>query len=158
MNLWHAPGSPQNRAQRVASQSCQFGPQNFAVLAPRLKRWNRRMPSLRLPALIKRAKSPKVSRDCPAHRAWVRKHRCSVPACGQLPIECAHVRRGTDGGVGLKPSDSWCISLCINHHAEQHRIGERAFEKRHGVELVALAKEFVTRSPYWRILASRSLT
>ena len=108
------------------------------------------MPSLRLPAVLKRVKSGKVSRDFPAHRAWVRKHGCSVPACHHLPIECAHVRRGTDGGIGLKPSDAWCISLCSQHHAEQHRIGEMAFEKCYGVDLVALAKEFKRRSPHRR--------
>ena len=114
------------------------------------------MPSLRLPALLGRAKPAKVSRECPAHRAWVRKHRCSVPACDQLPLECAHVRRGTDGGIGLKPSDAWCISLCEEHHAEQHRIGERAFEKRYGVDLIALAREFTRRSPHWRAFTLES--
>jgi hypothetical protein len=34
-------------------------------------------------------------------------------------------------------------------HAEQHRIGEIAFEKRHGLDLVALAQEFARRSPHW---------
>ena len=112
------------------------------------------MPTLRLPEILKRAKLSKASRDFSAHRAWVVKHKCSVPACDQLPIECAHVRRGTGGGMGLKPSDAWCVSLRCQHHAEQHRIGEIAFEKRYGVELVALAREFARRSPHWRAFAS----
>ena len=153
MNLLPAMGLLRRRSQSLASQSCRLGPRNLAVLTHRRQCWKGRMPSLRLPAVLKRAKLAKVSRDCPAHRAWVRKHKCSVPACDQLPIECAHVRRGTDGGMGLKPSDSWCISLCTQHHAEQHRIGEGAFEKHHGVDLVALAQEFVRRSPHWRVLA-----
>jgi hypothetical protein len=62
-------------------------------------------------------------------------------------IECAHVRLGTDGGVGLKPSDRWSISLCSVHHAEQHRLGEAIFEKRYGIDLVAIANEFAARSP-----------
>ena len=63
------------------------------------------------------------------------------------PIECAHVRRDTDGGTGLKPSDRWTISLCRDHHIEQHQIGEAAFEKRYGIDMRALAEEFAGRSP-----------
>jgi hypothetical protein len=70
-----------------------------------------------------------------------------VPGCLTLPIECAHVRSGTDGGVALKPSDRWAISLCHEHHAEQHRNGEAAFEKRHGIDLVKIAEDFARLSP-----------
>ena len=68
------------------------------------------------------------------------------------PIECAHVRRDTDGGAGLKPSDRWTISLCRDHHVEQHQIGEAAFEQRYGIDMRALAEEFARRSPQRRIL------
>jgi hypothetical protein len=64
-----------------------------------------------------------------------------------LPIECAHVRRGTDGGVALKPSDRWVISLCVKHHMEQHRLGEQTFETKYGLDLVELAQTFASRSP-----------
>ena len=107
------------------------------------------MPDVRLPPMLGRAKPDNPSRSCPAHRAWIRKHGCSVPGCNLLPIECAHVRRGGDGGMGLKPSDARTISLCSRHHAEQHRIGEQAFEKRYGVDLLAMAREFARRSPHW---------
>lgn len=106
------------------------------------------MASLRFPARIERPRRPCDPRSCPAHRAWVRRHHCSVPGCFQTPIECAHVRTGTDGGVSLKPSDRWTISLCHAHHAEQHRIGERAFERRHGLDLRAVAEAFARRSPH----------
>lgn len=106
------------------------------------------MASLRLPERVRQPRRLNASRCCPAHRAWVRRHRCSVPACEALPIECAHVRTGTDGGQALKPSDRWTISLCREHHAEQHRIGEAAFEKRYGLDLRALALEFARRSPH----------
>ena len=59
---------------------------------------------------------------------------------------------GTDGGQGIKPSDRWVVSLCRAHHAEQHGIGERAFEGRYGLELVALAEEFARGSPHRRAL------
>lgn len=60
------------------------------------------------------------------------------------------MRRGTDGGLGLKPSDRWTISLCQFHHLEQHAIGEAAFEARHDINLLDLAKEFARRSPSLR--------
>jgi len=84
----------------------------------------------------------------PAHRAWVRSHRCCVPGCQLMPIECAHVRRASTAGVGIKSSDGFCLSLCREHHAESHRIGEQAFEKRHGIDMAALAREFFERSPH----------
>lgn len=89
---------------------------------------------LRLPNRLEREKTREPSsRECPAHRAWVRRHHCCVPGCLGRPIECAHVRRDTDGGVALKPSDCWSISLCRDHHLEQHQVGELAFERRYGV-------------------------
>ena len=110
------------------------------------------MASLHLPPRIVRERRSATTRHCPAHRAWVRKHRCSVAHCLAGPIECAHVRSGTDGGCGLKPSDRWTISLCRAHHAEQHRIGESAFEIRYGLDLIALAEVFTQRSPHCRAL------
>ena len=107
------------------------------------------MPELSFPRLLQKAKRKIDTRSCPGHRAWVRRHGCSVPGCQRTPIECAHVRSGTDGGVGLKPSDKWTISLCVFHHGEQHRIGEKAFERTYSLNLTALAEEFARRSPHW---------
>jgi hypothetical protein len=58
------------------------------------------------------------------------------------------VRRGTDGGMGIKPSDKWCISLCRDCHSQQHRQGEETFEKTHGIDMKALAQEFFRQSPH----------
>ena len=107
-----------------------------------------KMPELRFPPLLPVTPRKKAPRTCAAHRAWVRRHRCSVRGCHNLPIECAHVRTATDGGLGLKPSDRWTISLCERHHLEQHEIGEAAFETRYDLSLIELAREFARRSPY----------
>lgn len=82
-----------------------------------------------------------------AHCTFVRKHECCVPGCGGRPIEVAHVRRGSDGGTGRKPSDYHTISLCRDHHAEQHRLGEVSFEKRHNIDMRGLADTFAIASP-----------
>jgi hypothetical protein len=77
----------------------------------------------------------------------VRLHRCCVRGCTNLNIDCAHVRRAANSGAGMKPSDAYCVSLCHEHHMESHR-GERTFERRYGLDLLALAREFFGRSPY----------
>lgn len=56
--------------------------------------------------------------------------------------------------MALKPSDRWVISLCSEHHIEQHRIGEAEFERRHGICLVELAAEFARQSPHRDRLAA----
>jgi hypothetical protein len=42
-------------------------------------------------------------------------------------IEVAHVRIGSGAGMGQKPDDWRTVSLCREHHAEQHKIGEETF-------------------------------
>lgn len=106
----------------------------------------------RLPKRLDRTSHREDEKYCPAHRAWIRGHHCCVPGCLRRPIECAHVRHGTDGGLGRKPSDRWTISLCWLHHREQHERGERPFESKYGLDLRALAVEFARRSPHWRRL------
>lgn len=83
----------------------------------------------------------------PAHCNFVRDHHCCVPGCDNRPIEVAHVRRGSDAGMGRKPSDWHTISLCRDHHHEQHTIGESSFEGEHGINMAALADAFAKSSP-----------
>lgn len=90
-----------------------------------------------------------VGKRSPGHCNFVRGHECSVPGCQDRPIEVAHVRTGTGGGMGVKPSDRWTISLCKAHHAEQHQIGEATFEIIYGLDMKALAEAFASASPHW---------
>jgi len=104
--------------------------------------------------MLKRRKPPptgirtKPQARSAAHLQWVRGHVCAVEddQCAGK-IEAAHVRRGTDGGMGVKPSDHYVIPLCQWHHAEQHRIGEGSFEQRYAVSMLRLAEELARRSP-----------
>lgn len=89
---------------------------------------------------------------CPSHLAWVRGHECAVMGgigggCGGK-IEAAHVRIGTDGCTGVKPSDTWAIPLCANHHAEQHRIGELSLERKYGIRMKEIAAALAGKSPH----------
>lgn len=110
------------------------------------------MPELRFPSALAKPIRKPTARTCAGHRAWVRRHACSVRGCKRSLIECAHVRCGTDGGAGLKPSDRWVISLCAHHHREPHNLGERRFGEKYSIDLVELAKEFARRSPFrWKL-------
>jgi len=83
-----------------------------------------------------------------AHRDWVRGHHCSVPGCQLMPIEVAHVRTAATAGMARKSSDAFTLSLCRDHHAEQHRIGQQTFERRHGFRMIDKAREFFRASPH----------
>ena len=86
----------------------------------------RPMPVPRIPRTVTRRKSkPDLRRRVP-HLAFVRLLPCV--ACGKAaPSDAAHVRTGTDGGTGMRPSDRYAVPLCTACHAKQHRIGELTF-------------------------------
>lgn len=72
----------------------------------------------------------------PQFLKFVRQFSCTAavghpqaPCECEGPIEAAHVRTGTDGGTGMKPSDCYALPLCSKHHRRQHQIGEGPFEK-----------------------------
>jgi len=84
------------------------------------------MPAARIPRNVAQ-RSPKPG---PRRHAWhlsfVRQLPCV--ACGQAaPSEAAHVRSGSDGGTGIKPSDRYSLPLCSECHAMQHQFGELRF-------------------------------
>lgn len=88
-----------------------------------------------------------IRRHWPRHVAFIKQHECANPACKKHPVDPAHVRKGTDGGAGIKPSDWWTIPLCRPCHDRQHRVGEPAFERETGIDMKALALAMAKRSP-----------
>lgn len=53
-----------------------------------------------------------------------------LPCCFCLrmdTVQAAHIRKGTDGGMGLKPSDCYVTPLCYDCHSRQHSKGEVTF-------------------------------
>ena len=113
-------------------------------MTPLPKRRRREKMGLRQP--------PKVR--CAAHLAFIRGHDCLIRhRTGHWcdgKVEAAHVRRGTDGGVGIKPSDIWTVPLCSIAHAQQHRIGERGFERNWRINLKETAEGLAAKSPALR--------
>jgi hypothetical protein len=84
------------------------------------------MPAPRIPRTLSPGKPKPKERRRVRHLAFVRQLPCV--ACGKAaPSEAAHVRTGTDSGVGIKPSDRYAVPLCSACHARQHRKGELTF-------------------------------
>ena len=84
------------------------------------------MPAPRIPRIVARGKPKPSLRSRVQHLAFVRQLSCV--ACGRAaPSDAAHVRTGTDGGLGRKPGDRYVVPLCTTCHAKQHRVGELAF-------------------------------
>src|SRR6476646_6472490 len=80
----------------------------------------------RIPRRVARSKPKPEFRRRAQHLAFVRQLSCV--ACGKAaPSEAAHVRWGTDAGMGIKPSDRYSVSLCASCHELQHRFGELRF-------------------------------
>lgn len=87
---------------------------------------------------------------CPGHLKWLRGFPCAIAGqhlCGGR-IEAAHVRAGTDGGMGVKPSDRYAIPLCGDAHAMQHRVGEHQFERTFDISMRKIADDLWRRSPH----------
>jgi len=61
--------------------------------------------------------------------------------CNYWPLnrsEAAHV--GSDGGMGMKPSDKDALPLChLAHIGELHQHGKHSFEKKFKVDLMEVA-------------------
>lgn len=101
-----------------------------------------------LPARLKADHyKPKARLRSTAHRDWVRGHYCSVPGCAGMPIDVAHINRSRFRGAGEKSSDAFTVALCHGHHMETHQ-GEKSFERKYGLDLMALAQIFYRKSPH----------
>lgn len=84
------------------------------------------------------------------HRAFVRRHACSIRGCEAGPIEFAHLRTAANSGTGLKPADWHGISLCQEHHKRGHDAGHDTMARENGMtleQLHAIAAEFARRTP-----------
>jgi len=97
----------------------------------------------------RRKRTSRRQRLNPEHLVWVRSLPCSTAAPGcTSPCHAHHVRLGTDGGTGIKPSDKWTVPLCAAHHQELHDHGARSFEARYGLDLKAVAESLAISSPH----------
>ena len=114
----------------------------------------------RVTTLPRKRKPPKMGvqiplkRIWPRHRRWVRAHGCCVPDCCGSEIEFAHLRCAANAGTAQKPHDAYGVSLCRDHHREQHSIGTARFSRNYQIDLWGLASEFARLSPDREMRAS----
>ena len=83
------------------------------------------------------------------HLASVRKYLCIAWERRECegPIEVCHVRDVAPlGHGGAKPSDQFTVSMCRKHHRESEK-REGAWGKEMGLDVLALAIEFASKSP-----------
>lgn len=64
--------------------------------------------------------------------AFVKSLPCVVPGCQDRRIQNCHSR---SGGTGRKADYFWIYPGCEKHHAEEHKIGRKTFEKRYQIDL-----------------------
>lgn len=73
---------------------------------------------------------------------YVRNRGCAVKGCRRW-AEPAHVRTRRNAGAWVEIDGEQVgniAPLCHHHHREQHRIGIRSFEARHGLDLEEVAR------------------
>ncbi len=82
---------------------------------------------------------------CPAYLDWIRSLECAVCGKGSAQrarIDAAHTGALGPRGLSQKSSDFSAIPLCFWDHVagpnSYHRLGERRFTARHGLDLPAL--------------------
>ena len=103
------------------------------------------MPAPRISRPVAHPKPKPEFRRRVQHLAFIRLLPCV--ACGKAaPSEAAHVRTGTDGGVGRKPGDRYAVPLCTACHTKQHRLGELTFWSTLRIDPVSVALRLWTVS------------
>ena len=81
----------------------------------------------------------------PRYLKWIRTLPCLV--CGSVwRIEAAHTG---PHGMAQKSPDRSCIPLCARHHRSgkdsYHRLGPKAFEEKHGLNLRGIADDLTSK-------------
>ena len=108
----------------------------------RAKRVRRPMKKSRMKSYNAKRKGHKFPKNVDElYRVWVRMLPCAVylasgRACESWwRVHAAHIKSRGAGG----PDRQNLVPLCAAHHALQHDIGIRSFQKRYGVDLKKIA-------------------
>ena len=100
----------------------------------------------RIARTVPRGKRKPNLRRAAEHLEFVRALEVCM-ACGRRGrCQAMHIRNKTDGGVGLKPSDKFCVPGCLECHARQHRCGEITFWGEKGIDPLDAASRLWTVS------------
>lgn len=91
-------------------------------------------------------KSP-VTR-CPKYLSHIRSKPCLVS--GREGVQACHFRLGTDGALGMRPSDHFTVPLTPEEHRLQHDMGEAKYWLRAVNERPWILFDFMRDAMRWR--------
>ncbi len=78
---------------------------------------------------------------------FIRSKPCLV--CGSKSVPHHESEGFYNSGMGMKPPDTQCLPLCIEHHAERHRIPAQEFYDNYNIDfkvkMVNLLTEFIQK-------------
>jgi hypothetical protein len=88
----------------------------------------------------------------PQHLQFVRGFRCLIEGkAGHVcsgKVQAMHVDYAGGKGMGLKVPDYYTVPGCAEAHREQTDVlGWAAFERKYGIDALAIAKDLASRSP-----------
>ena len=76
---------------------------------------------------------------------YVAQYPCLI--CGSDSVQVAHIRHLPSGNVGLaKKDDRYTVTLCFNHHQEQHGMNERKFWRKYNINPMRIARILCLKS------------
>lgn len=80
------------------------------------------------------------------HLQFVASHCCLI--CRNSEVQVAHIRHLPSGNQGLsRKDDRYCIPLCFSCHQAQHKMNERLFWQKYGINPLGVAKQLCLKSP-----------
>lgn len=82
------------------------------------------------------------------HLRWVAGFCCVATLKCDGRVQAHHVREPMKATLSEKPGDDQTVPLCFYHHRVGHNIGWETFEKRYGVDLLAIARRLWRESPH----------
>jgi hypothetical protein len=85
------------------------------------------------------------------HRRFVASKSCVI--CLNPYTQCCHIRSIPNyGNVGMSVrNDAFCIPMCVEHHLEQHKIGEYIFYSKYYINPVYVSEQLCKISPCKKI-------
>ena len=99
------------------------------------------------PASTMKPQPKEVAERSEEYKAWIRTLPCI--RCNRPTSEAHHQNAAGQSTTGSKCSDYRCVPLCVEHHAEYHRIGRTTFWGTFDFEILIakLNVRFALRSP-----------
>ena len=85
------------------------------------------------------------------HRRFVASKNCII--CLNPYTQCCHIRTIPNyGNVGMSVrNDAFCIPMCVEHHKEQHLLGEYKFYFKYNINPVYVSEQLCKISPCKKI-------